>query len=232
MLLRITRLFVGILLIPICVAVTRSVGKMIMAIQPGTDAAIPAAGLALAGGLLAWLAVYFLLPAPIRTYVLAHELTHALWGMFMFARVSNIRVAKAGGSVTVSKTNFLITLAPYFFPLYTVIIILTYYIMTIFYNMDPYFLWWLGLIGFTWGFHVTFTISSLFQHQSDIKECGHIFSYAIIYLFNILGVALWVIMVSSATLQQFTRLLKKDTVYTGSQIWHGSQKIAAWLKSR
>lgn len=232
MFLRITRLCVGILLIPVCVAVTRSVGKLIMSIQPGTAAAIPAAGLALGGGLAIWLAVFFIMPAPVRTYVLAHELTHALWAMLMGARVSNMKVAKGGGSVTVSKTNFLITLAPYFFPLYTFLIVIAYYIAGIFYNMEPYFLWWLGLVGFTWGFHFTFTVSSLLQHQSDIKECGHIFSYTVIYLFNILGVALWVIIVSSATLEQFAHLIRKDTVTISLFLWHECRQLVEYLRTK
>ncbi|MBA4386835.1 MAG: hypothetical protein C0404_02570 [Verrucomicrobia bacterium] len=225
MFLRITRLTVGILLLPVCYAASRSLVQLVKAIPTDSSSLIPPAAAAICGGFLVWLVMYFVLPTPVRTYVLAHELTHALWGTLMGARVSNIKVAKDKGSVTVSKTNFIITLAPYFFPLYTFIIIAAYLVLSIFYDVEPYFLWWLGLVGFTWGFHMTFTISSLLQHQSDIHECGYVFSYAVIYLFNVLGIALWVVMVSAATLEQFVLLCQDSLIVTAGAIWHLARQI-------
>jgi hypothetical protein len=67
-------------------------------------------------GLISGLLLLLILPSPIRTYVLGHELTHALWGLCMGARVGKINVTKNGGHVELSKTNFLITLPPIFFP--------------------------------------------------------------------------------------------------------------------
>jgi hypothetical protein len=127
-------------------------------------------------------------------------LTHALWGILRGAKVKNIRVAKDQGSVTLSKSDFLITLAPYFFPLYTFIVIVAYYIISIFIVMQPYELIWLGLVGFTWGFHFCFTITTMMQTQSDIKECGYLFSYTIIYMLNVFGITLWVVLVSDVAL--------------------------------
>jgi hypothetical protein len=68
--------------------------------------------------------MWFFLPHPVKTYVVAHELTHALWGLLCGARVSHLRVSEGGGSVRLSKSNIVITLAPYFFPLYTILVIL------------------------------------------------------------------------------------------------------------
>jgi hypothetical protein len=195
------------MLLPVCAAATRTVIELVRDAQPASTAAVPASALALGGGFLLWLVIFLTLPRPVRTYVLAHELTHALWGALMGARVLQMRVSREKGSVTLSKTNFLITLAPYFFPLYTAIVIVGYYVTGIFADVERYHLVWLALVGFTWGFHFTFTITTLLQHQTDIQECGRVFSYAVIYLLNVLGIALWIVMVSAPTLEQMVESL-------------------------
>jgi hypothetical protein len=127
------------------------------------------------------------------------------------AKIHRMRVSKESGSVTLSKSDFLIALAPYFFPLYTVLVIAVYYIMSIFIEMEGYYLYWLGLVGFTWGFHFTFTISMLSQRQSDIQQYGYIFSYTVIYFFNIAGIGLWTVIVSSATIEHMIELMGAHT---------------------
>jgi len=222
---RILRFAVGIILIPVCFAATRTMVSLLLAITPSRADLVPVPALAFGGGLMLWLLIYFILPLPMRTYVLAHELTHALWGAMMGARIVRMRVSKQSGSVTLSKSNFLITLAPYFFPLYTVIVIAAYYILSVFTEVEQYYLWWLGLVGFTWGFHATFTVSSLFQHQSDIKECGRIFSYSVIYLLNVAGICLWIVAVSAATLEQTARFFCSDTAETAVALWNWGLRL-------
>jgi len=202
----------GVLLLPFCWAGTRTLVSLIRAAEPAGRSVLSFAVLALGGGFLLWMVLYLALPHPVRSYVLAHELTHALWGSFMGAKVSRVRVSQQSGSVTLSKSNFLIALAPYFFPFYTVIVIIVYFVMSILVNVQAYTLYWLGLVGFTWGFHLTFTASTLLQHQSDIKEYGHLFSYVVIYLMNILGICLWIVVVSPATLEQMVGSLSTNAV--------------------
>ncbi|MFC1452821.1 hypothetical protein ACFLSJ_05690 [Verrucomicrobiota bacterium] len=196
---RLGRFVAGLLMIPVCVGVSGAVADLAGSVPAGGQA-VPASAWALGGGYLLWLIVFFSMPRPVRTYVLAHELTHALWGALMGAKVIRMSVTKERGSVTLSKSNFLITLAPYFFPLYTVLVILAYYLLAVFVPVERYAPVWLGLVGFTWGFHFTFTVTTLFQKQTDIRESGHLFSYTIIYLFNVLGICLWIVLVSSPTL--------------------------------
>ena len=169
--------------------------------------------------------MFLTLPQPIRSYVLAHELSHALWGMAMGARVHNMRLSKDGGSVSLSRTNFLITLAPYFFPLYTVLVIVVYRILVLFWDLEPYELYWLGLVGFTWGFHVTFTLKALSQHQPDIDEHGHVFSYVVILLMNMAGICLWIVGVSHASMGEMGTFIYihtlevRDWLVNGYQHW-------------
>ena len=137
-----------------------------------------------------------------RTYVFAHEMTHVLWAWLSGARVSNIKVGAGSGSVNVSHSNVIITLAPYFFPLYTILCMATYGILSIWFELRPYYLVWLAMIGFTWSFHLIFTIASLLHHQSDIDEYGWFFSYVLIYLFNLAGITIWLTVVGPLTFRQ------------------------------
>lgn len=203
---------VGILMLPLCGAVTWTLLHLVQAIRPESDALLPPPALALLGGILLWQLLFLTLPKPVRVYVLGHELTHALWGMLMGARVLDLRVSKNSGSVTLSRSNLWITLAPYFFPFYTFLVLVAYYALAIFFDVERWYLVWLGLVGITWGFHLSFTVTTLMQKQSDIREYGFVFSYVIIYLMNVLGICLWVILVSPVTLEQGVTFLSEDTV--------------------
>lgn len=186
-------------------------------------------GLAVPLGFIVWVLIFFLLPRPVRTYVLGHELTHALWAVLMGGRVGRIKVGKEGGHVELTKTNFIITLAPYFFPFYTALVIAAYYLCSIWLNPAAYQVWWLGAIGLTWSFHITFTIHMLSQHQPDVQEHGRIFSYTIIYIMNVLVLTLLVIMLGQPRFIDFGPLLADKAVEAyrvcGALIATGGQRV-------
>ena len=116
---------------------------------------------AFATGYALWLGVFVFLPKPMRTYVLGHELTHAIWALMMGARVGGLKVKKTGGQVRTSKVNWLIALAPYFFPFYAMLFIGVFFITYAIWNLSAY-LWVLFfLVGLGWSFHVTFTLMML-----------------------------------------------------------------------
>jgi hypothetical protein len=218
------KFFAGLLLLPLCAALSQTLWALVIAINPESAALIPAPAAAMLIGLGLWLLLYYTMPRPVRSYILAHELTHALWGAVMGADIFSINVSEDKGSVVMSKTNFLITLAPYFFPLYTVLTIAGYYGLGIFFDVEKYHLFWLAAIGLSWGFHLTFTISALMQHQTDIRENGHLFSYAVIYLCNVLGICIWIIMVSSATLETMINQMRDNTIVTATVIYETADK--------
>lgn len=193
---------IGLLLLPVCVAATSALAQLIMGTVTAPEQ-WPLSTRALIAGFLLWIVLYLCLPRPARAYVLAHELTHALWGWMFGAEIRGLKVTKKGGHVKLTKNNFLITLAPYFFPFYTVCVVLLYLVLTFFMNLNGYEPLWLGWIGLTWGFHLTFTLSALALHQPDIRMHGRLFSYSVIYLFNVLGIALWVITVSGPSWTDF-----------------------------
>jgi len=217
---KVLKFLIGLLLLPLCVAALRSVLSLLYAIKPGDMGAVPLAGWWLVGGFALWLVLFYALPRPTRSYVLAHELTHAIWGLLMGARISKIKVSKNSGYVSLSKTNFLIGLAPYFFPFYTMCVILVHFALSFFIALDRYELFWLAAIGLTWGFHLTFTIATLMTHQPDIAEHGSLFSYAVIFLFNVLGIGLWIVAVTPLSI--FT--------WSASIIGQSFEAYAAWFR--
>ena len=150
-------------------------------------------------GLVAFVLVWVFLPNPVRLYVLGHELTHAVWGLAFGARISNLKVGKAGGSVQLTKSNVWITLAPYFFPFWTIVVAAVALIVRVVMHFTnpgaalPLPWLWMFLVGFTWCFHACFTIRSLMQTQPDVQEYGRVFSWTLILVCNILGVLAWIV---------------------------------------
>lgn len=208
-------MFIGFGLLFPAVVLTQVLWDLLLAARTNINVMFPLPAVALIVGGGAWLVIFVFCSPPLRSYILAHELTHALWGMLMGARVGRIRVKADHGSVTLSKTNFLITLAPYFFPLYTCVVLLVYGVLYLFLDVQPYTLFWLGLIGFTWTFHVTFTINALLQRQTDIEQQGRIFSYAFVYVTNVLGICIWVLFVTKPDWQDLQSMLAERT----TQAW-------------
>jgi hypothetical protein len=147
-------------------------------------------------GALLWLIAFFGLPRPIVVYVFGHELTHALWVWLMGGRVSRFRVGREGGHIVTTRTNFWIALAPYFFPIYSILAIGGYGAASVFANVQPYGRLLYAAIGASWAFHLTFTCWMLPKKQTDLTEHGTLFSLAVIYLMNLLLLSMMLIVAS------------------------------------
>jgi len=220
------KMLMGLVLLPACWGVSVAIFQLY---QTSVESAV-ASGFeawALPAGFLLWVAIFFLLPRPVRTYVLGHELTHALWALMMGGRVGKIKVGKSGGHVELSKTNFVITLAPYFFPFYTFLVMAAYYLAGIWLEVEPYRVWWLSAVGLTWSFHITFTIHMLTERQPDIQEHGKLFSYAVIYIMNILVIGIWMILIGAPTFQRFGNLLQLENAGVYNAIYH--YVVSGWV---
>src|SRR5262249_39655309 len=137
-------------------------------------------------GTLLWLIAFFGLPRPVLVYVFGHELTHALWVWMLGGRVSRFRIGRDGGHVLTDKNNFWIALAPYFFPIYSILVIAAYGALSLFLDVQPYGRLLYALIGVTWAFHFTFTCWMIPKNQSDLSDNGTVFSLVLIYLMNLI----------------------------------------------
>jgi hypothetical protein len=226
------KLLIAIILLPTTVAVTQTLYRLLIEQAQPSNTQILLSPLTL--GFVSGLLLLLVLPRPTRTYVLGHELTHALWGILMGARVGKIDVSKKGGHVELSKTNFLISLAPYFFPFYTGLVIAIYFLASLFISVETYHTLFLSLVGITWAFHFHFTIQILMTRQPDITQNGRLFSYIVIYNLNIITLAIWLICMGPSTFSIGFDYLYNETLssYQSSfeHIHYLIQKIQAYAR--
>ena len=130
-------------------------------------------------------------------YVLGHELTHALFIFLCGGKISGFKATANGGYVITNKTNVLIALSPYFIPFWTCIVLAVSFATRFFIQIPAHDEILYFLIGFTWTFHLAWTIWMIPRDQPDLKENGSFFSLTVIYLINILLLALLLCLSSS-----------------------------------
>ncbi|MCE5299811.1 MAG: hypothetical protein LLG37_02920 [Spirochaetia bacterium] len=165
--------------------------------------------LAFFAGFALYLVIHFLLYRPVFAHVMAHELTHMLWGAVFGAKTKSIYVSKDGGKVLISKSNFLISLAPYFFPLYALFALGIYAIAR-----DEHQVWLAGVVGAALAFHIALTIFSLTTSQTDLKEDSNIvFSLAFVLFMNMIVIAFILSVIAGPKKVEFPHYLM--SVFTG-----------------
>lgn len=224
-----SRLLLGLALLPACWAVTFVLADAIL-IATNSTAGCGMEAVSFASGFAAFTLAWFFLPRPVRAYVLGHELTHALWGLFFFARVSDVRVSLKGGSVKLSKSNFLITLAPYFFPFYTFLTVLAALVVYVFVRPLPALPFWLFAVGLTWAFHILFTFEALTHRQPDVMEYGRVFSWTFVFLVNILVILAALAAVTPLGFAELGSLLQSRCCDTYVTLGRASRDILSLLR--
>lgn len=178
---KVFKIIVALFLLPFCIGSVMSLWQVIL-----KTGSAPMIWITTLAGAFIWILIYIFLPEPKWLYVLGHELTHALWSFPFGGKLKKIRVSSQGGHVAITKSNFLVSLAPYFFPLYVVLVILIFIIGNFFWNWASYVYFFYFFIGMAYAFHVTLTFRILKIKQPDIVGEGYIFSFVIIFLGNIL----------------------------------------------
>ncbi len=197
--------------LPLCWAVARSAID-ILSMQPnGEGMSIPAGTLGLWAGFGTFLALWLVRFRPVKTYVFGHEMTHAIVGLCFGAKPSNLKVTMKGGSVQLTKSNVWITLSPYFVPFYTILAVIVAAVARLCMGTLPFPPAWMFAVGFTWCFHLCFTIKSLGEEQPDVKEYGRLFSWELIFLFNAAGILIWVSVMSGINPAHLLRTILSRT---------------------
>ncbi len=132
-------------------------------------------------------------------YVFAHEMTHIVTALLFGAVIYDWHVGKDGGWVDTNKSNTFISLSPYVVPFYTLLVLLVFGITGLFVDVNQvHFLHVSGydlpvhaskimhcLVGFTWCFHLTFTLTVMREEQGDLVRNGQFFSVWLIALLNL-----------------------------------------------
>lgn len=136
-------------------------------------------------GIAGYAIVHFLFKKPILFYIFGHELTHAISVFLCRGKVKSFRISRRGGRVGSSKSNFFISLSPYLFPIYTIFVVVIYFVLALFLDVSRYLGFFLFFVGFTWAFHIFLTFYFLGQGQRDVVRSGRIFSLPLIYIVNL-----------------------------------------------
>jgi len=194
------RLLIGVLLLPLSGSLLWVSAKTLAGVAVNSSSAAPfGAGLGLAFALWAihrWLLVDPVGPAAWAargarwSYVLGHELTHAMAAWATGGSVYAISVGEKEGHVDLSHSSAFVALAPYCVPFYALTVAIAYRIL----------LWlrpdaggealFLFLLGGALAAHLLFTWDSLTQiRQPDLDAAGGVlFSVALIAIANALMV--------------------------------------------
>lgn len=178
---KLAKSLLAVLLSPFCWGATLALMRVIRGC--GDADRFWAAALA---GAACWITCWLLLPKPMRLYVIGHELTHALWTWLCGGEVKRFKASARGGHVVSNRANFLVVLAPYFFPVYAVALGAVYGAGHLLLGWTRFPPWLHLLLGAAYAFHVTFTLSVLQTRQSDIVSQGYLFSAVVIWLGNML----------------------------------------------
>ena len=209
------KFFIAIVLLPVCAGEALALGAILRVCGSADTTWIP-----FLAGAACWCVIFFFLPKPMWIYVFGHEFTHALWAWLFGGRVKKMKVTSGGGHVIVTKNNFLITLAPYFFPFYAVMVIAVFAVGHWIWGWHQFLVYFDLLLGAAYAFHVTLTFHTLQTQQSDITSQGYLFSGVVIFLGN-----------ASILLFGIPLLAQKATLGDALNFWlKGIETVLHWLQ--
>lgn len=103
--------------------------------------------------------------------VFEHEFAHLVMGLLMFQKPEAFFATAKRGHVRVGGKNFLVDLAPYYFPTFSLILLVVFPLLKP--SAQPYFY---PVLGFVTGYHLVSQISDFKFYQGDIRVSGRLFS--------------------------------------------------------
>jgi len=182
--LKIFRTLIGLLILPVAIGTAKAFGSAISDIS-----FLNGVLHLLERGVLIYVLFHVLVLRPVYIYVLAHEFVHVIATWICGGKIVSFNVRPSGGNVVTSKTNLFIELSPYFVPLYTIIVGMIFAVIRAT-GKGPVFMSeiLLFLIGITLALHLVMTAEALRVQQPDIMKSGVIFSYALIFIGNLIVV--------------------------------------------
>jgi len=182
-----------------------------------------------AAGMILFVVLYLIAPqnALMYAYVFGHEVTHALWAKLFGGRVADhFHVSLEGGHVLTDRVNTWIALAPYFFPIYSLLVITLYGTASLVADISSYRWILFLLLGFTLAFHLIFTCLLIAKGQPDLHYGGTFFSLMMIYLINLLIITCLLL----ATAREVSlRTFGEDFAKNGLSFLEFCRAMAGWV---
>jgi hypothetical protein len=133
--------------------------------------------------------LFMLFGAPVRTYILEHELSHLLGALITGVRVKKISLRRKKPYVRTERVTPFIALIPFALPLYTVVLGLAYRIAGSFLDHPVSTAGMYALAGVTLSFHLLATAHYLQLEQPDLHRYGVFASLVLISLWTLLLLA-------------------------------------------
>jgi len=136
--------------------------------------------------MLGWFFSKLAQPFFLYLYVFGHELTHAAFVKLYGGKVLEIEWGADGGYVTTDKSNWVISLSPYFVPFWSVVTVILYVVASFFWEIPPAgILVFYATMGATWTFHLAWTLWMIPRDQPDLSDNGTFLSLVLIYFGNL-----------------------------------------------
>jgi hypothetical protein len=183
---KIVKAGIGILLVPVVIGISLSLFGSLNNIGHARNAGSNVFLL----GALAYVIMHLFIFKPNYLYTLGHEFMHAIATWICGGRIKSFNVSEGGGSVETTKSNFFITLSPYFVPTYTLLFSILYLVIPLFGKVPNLGTIYFFMAGLSLMMHLVFTAEVLRREQPDVVNTGYIFSIVIIYIANLFLVGL------------------------------------------
>ena len=121
-----------------------------------------------------------------KSYVAAHELTHAIAAKLSGFKINKISITGTGGHVLTNGKNKFTALAPYLIPLYALLTMILFSLILLKWNFPALKIIATAVFGFCMALHLINTFRSIYQEkQTDLRQGGGvIFSAILIILVN------------------------------------------------
>ncbi len=144
---------------------------------------LPKQSFAFAVGFIAFLVVWRFFKRQLQVVcTFEHEITHLLFGLLFLKIPKGFKVTMhEGGHVKLTGSNFLIYLAPYFFPTVSYLLLPFFFIVP-----DKYLPIFYGILGASLAFHLISTWAEVHLKQTDLQKSGILFSFAFLPVANLI----------------------------------------------
>lgn len=221
--------FFGILLLPAVAGLSMTLYQALIELQMDDSAADTLQFFLLGTGVQA--TIFLCFPKALRSYILAHELSHLFAAWLSGVPAGHLRVGKDGGSVEVEKSTFFIALAPYLIPFYSLLLLAVHSLAQLWWDPE---IWASALpfgLGLTWSFHLSFTVYTLSITQSDVTPYGRLGAFSFILFGNLLILCLMLFWINEQpfTIDISELLSAQQKAYSLS--WKNMQNLFSFIKN-
>jgi hypothetical protein len=141
-------------------------------------------------GFVLFLVLFLAIGAPVKSYILEHELSHLLVAVLSGIRIRRVSFKRSDAYVKTERINLFIALLPYSLPLYTIVIILIFRVTLLFTPTPAVGRVFFLLVGMSLSFHFLATAYYMLLDQPDLRRYGYFSSLVLIVTWAVVIMAL------------------------------------------